>query len=164
VAGRSVIFTSTNGTQAILRASRSRRIYIVALINVVASAQAIADELDRAGDDPDVLLLCSGRKGGRATSLEDTVCAGALATHLLEHRPTMALTDGAELARQLYTLHRANLGGLLAGSQSGRYLAKIGYAEDVGLFAHARAPRRRSARRSLLEGADPTKLLITRLE
>jgi len=130
---------------------------------VVASAQAIADELDRAGDDPDVLLLCSGRRvGGPLPSR--TPCVPAPSPPIFSSTDRRwRFTDGAELARQLYTLHRANLGGLLAGSQSGRYLAKIGYAEDVG-FCAPRAASATVCTASLLEGADPTKLLITRLE
>jgi 2-phosphosulfolactate phosphatase len=87
------------------------------------------------GQPIDVLLICAGRRGGRSLALEDMVCAGALCHELLLGDGDLEASDGAQLARELYLAHRADLLGLLKSCQSGRNLAGLGQAADVELSA-----------------------------
>jgi len=76
VGGKTVIFTTTNGTQAMERCRAARRILIGAFANQSAVAVALREE-------PVVHLLCAGTQG-RVTR-EDTLFAGALASLLTEN-------------------------------------------------------------------------------
>ncbi|MGH7277922.1 MAG: 2-phosphosulfolactate phosphatase, partial [Candidatus Rokuibacteriota bacterium] len=72
--GKLVIFTTSNGTRALLAARGAAAIGVAALVNVSAAATwALAGERD-------VIVVCAGERGAR--SLEDQVCAGLLVERL----------------------------------------------------------------------------------
>lgn len=98
VAGRVVVTTTTNGTQALLRAAPGSQILVGAFTNCAAVIAALLGAT--AGAAPgsrDVTLLCAGRSGEEA--LEDTACAGAIADGLARALDPAGGAPGAGAAR-----------------------------------------------------------------
>jgi 2-phosphosulfolactate phosphatase len=98
VAGRTLVFTTTNGTRAMLHAKAADEILLAALVNVRAVAQRCAE---RARID----LVCSGTQG--KVTREDVLAAGAVTailTGALDGRPsdTVALNDQARIAQDAW--------------------------------------------------------------
>ncbi|HEU5322572.1 MAG TPA: 2-phosphosulfolactate phosphatase, partial [Methylomirabilota bacterium] len=87
VGGRTVIFTTSNGTRALLRARDAPAVGVAALVNVSAAAAWARAE------GRDVLVLCAGERGAR--SLEDLVCAGLLVERVAAAAPAAVLADAA---------------------------------------------------------------------
>ncbi len=73
VAGKSVVFTTTNGTRAMLHAAAADEIWLAALVNLQAVVAGCAQR-------PRVDILCAGT-GGKITR-EDVLAAGAIAAAL----------------------------------------------------------------------------------
>jgi 2-phosphosulfolactate phosphatase len=142
VAGRTLLFTTTNGTRAVLRARGdahspgAERI----LIGCLANRAGLCDLL--AGDGRPIRLICAGTGG--AVSLDDCLCAGAIIDGLLGlaaaggagggAAPTFDVRD--DQAQLLLAAYRAvadpaTLAGALHASIGGRNLASIGLASDV---------------------------------
>lgn len=74
--GSTIVYSTTNGTQAIHRAGTAKKVVIASFINLSAVADFLCNE------ESDVVILCAGWKD--RFSLEDSVFAGALADKLLE--------------------------------------------------------------------------------
>jgi 2-phosphosulfolactate phosphatase len=123
VAGRTVILTTTNGTQAMLAAARAG----AGAAGALANARAVAAWA--AGQGRDVVLLCAGEKG--AFCLEDAVCAGLIAARILERRPDAELSDAAVAALRLGEEYAPGLGRLAEDAQWARILIRMGRREDV---------------------------------
>lgn len=75
VAGRTIVFTTSNGTRALLRAAPADRVLIGSFVNL----QAVVNVL--VGDPRPVHLVCAGTKG--KITIEDSLCAGAIVDRLL---------------------------------------------------------------------------------
>jgi len=117
VAGKRIILTTTNGTQA-LEACRSARVVMTAgLLNL----HAIAARLKELG--PPWIVLCAGCNGG--FGLDDAVVAGALADALEQ--------DNA--LESLYRSVRSDLAGTLLRSAAGQELVKVGLEKDIPFCA-----------------------------
>ncbi len=78
VAGRVVLTTTTNGTQALRAARAAREVMIGAFVNLDAIVAACARALQGGRA---VTLLCAGQDGH--ATLEDSCCAGAMVDRLL---------------------------------------------------------------------------------
>lgn len=70
VGGKTVFFTTSNGTRALLAARAAAAVGVAAFVNLTAAAAWAV------GQARDVVVLCAGERGAR--SLEDHVCAGLL--------------------------------------------------------------------------------------
>ena len=73
VRGKTVVFTTTNGTRALLHAKRAKQIVLGAFVNATAVVQHLIGQ-------EDVHLLCAGTDGQPTD--EDTMLAGMLAEKL----------------------------------------------------------------------------------
>lgn len=127
VAGRVLVFASTNGSPALRAAAHARRIVAGAFVNAEAAAAAVAA-------DEEVVVVCAGRLGGFA--LEDAACAGRLVARLAA-RGARAAGAAAALALALAPRDAAATRALVQGSAHGRYLRSLGpdYARDVEFCA-----------------------------
>lgn len=123
VAGRTVIFTTTNGTEAMLHAGRAAAAAAGALVNVAAAARWALEQ------ERDVTVLCAGER--RAFSLEDAVCAGLLVGHLLDQAGSAEATDAALAALRIGEHYAGRLDRLGLESEWGRNLARQGRAADL---------------------------------
>ena len=125
LAGRRMVFATTNGTRAVCAANDAHQVLIGCLRNCVAVARAAKS----AGRD--MTLLCAGREG--RFSLDDAYTAGAIVDAMTSGsrgRGTLDLSDGSLAARALYQ-SGANPLAVLRNSLAGRRIVEIGLPEDL---------------------------------
>jgi 2-phosphosulfolactate phosphatase len=92
VGGRTLVFTTSNGTRALLAARAATAVGVASFANRTAAADWAL------GQGRDVMLVCAGELGGR--SLEDEICAGLLVERVLSRAPrAVAGPEAAEAAR-----------------------------------------------------------------
>ncbi|MGH8165367.1 MAG: 2-phosphosulfolactate phosphatase [Rhodanobacteraceae bacterium] len=135
VAGKSVVFTTTNGTRAMMACKTARRVLIGAFVNASAVAGALSGE-------EHIHLLCSGTRG--QITREDVLLAGLLAEQLSRQnlssaQPPPEINDQFLLARDCWqafldrshSAASANLATALRATQGGRNLKTIGLERDI---------------------------------
>ena len=127
VEGRALAFASTNGSRALLAASRCRRRLLGSFAALSAVVQALASERE-------IWLVCAGKLGG--FSLEDAACAGFLLARLEAHGAVPA-GPAARLARTLAPKDAGELRALIGGASHARELRSMGegYARDLAFCA-----------------------------
>ena len=123
VGGKTLVFTTSNGTQALLAARSAAAVGVAALVNLSAAA-AWAHAAKR-----DVTVVCAGEVG--RVSLEDTVCAGLLIDALVRREPGAALTDTARDALEQGRAYGGAVARLAQDSSWGRRLGAVGRAADL---------------------------------
>ena len=133
VRGKTVIMTTTNGTRALVAASKGAEVLIGAFLNL----GALCRRLEESGRN--VLLACSGEKG--FFCLEDTVCGGAMIGRLEEEGVFVKLSDAALGAKILYEYFAEDIYGMLAACEWGQYLERMGLGKDVRLCARIDSSR-----------------------
>jgi 2-phosphosulfolactate phosphatase len=117
------VFTTTNGTRALLALAGAGRIAVGGFVNADAVARWAAAE------PGDVLLVCAGERS--RFCLEDAVCAGLLVSRLATaDRP---LTDAARAARALWERYADDLGAMLADATWAQALVVQGRGADLPL-------------------------------
>lgn len=124
VEGKFIILCTTNGTPVLEHATKGKKVYCAALVNI----SSIAGEVFR--QNSDLIIVCSGKEGEFST--EDTLCAGKLIDILqTEHKIKTRLNDAGSLALLLYKNNSANLARAVADGEHGRYLSSIGFDSDI---------------------------------
>jgi 2-phosphosulfolactate phosphatase len=123
VRGKTVFFTTSNGTRALLAARAAEAIGITALVNVTAAAAWAA------GAGRDVAIVCAGSHGKH--SLEDWTCGGLAVERILAAMPTAVLTDAARDALETGRRYAADVGRLKQDAPWARRLIAAGRAADV---------------------------------
>lgn len=93
--GRTLVYATTNGTVALLRAAPASHVYAASLAN----GEAVARRLAAHHREETVLVACAGSEG--AFNLEDFLGAGHLVSHLVRSLPGARLSDAALAARLL---------------------------------------------------------------
>jgi len=119
VGGKVLIFATTNGSKAIVRAQGANTVLVGSFLNF----RAIHRYLSKL--DTDLAIICAGKLGKFA--LEDAVGGGMFVNHLL----ATELNDGAMAAQALYQRHFQDILGMLRSSRHGRYLIELGFADDL---------------------------------
>jgi 2-phosphosulfolactate phosphatase len=129
VRGKTLAFTTTNGTRALIDAARDGAVvYCGALLNRGAIAHAL-----RAGEAADALLVCAGNEG--TLSFEDLLCAGAIVTQLYRADRTLQRSDAARAAMTVYEANAKQLITAIAFGTHARALRDAGFAADVAACA-----------------------------
>jgi 2-phosphosulfolactate phosphatase len=85
VGGKTLVFTTTNGTRAMLRCAQARRVLIAGFVNFSAVCRELADE-------EHIDIVCAGTDGH--VTREDTLLAGAIVEECRQSRPSFQ--DGRE--------------------------------------------------------------------
>lgn len=122
VAGRTIVFTTTNGTLAIRNAAAAKRLFIGAMTNFTAAVEMVA----ASGDD--VVLICSGCEGH--FTIEDALCAGMMSGRL-QSKFGAELTDMAWVLADMARRHEGNVRGLLANCQHYNNIMRRGFGADI---------------------------------
>lgn len=123
-AGREVVLTTTNGTQAIEMAwGYTENISIGAFINLSAVANHLLAQ------NQDVVILCAGWKDRFNT--EDSLFAGALASKLTESGQFTTSCDSVRAAQLLWNEAKTDLVVFLATSSHRQRLAHLNLENDV---------------------------------
>jgi len=122
-----VVFTTTNGTRALLAVEGARRVAVGGFVN----ARAVVAWLVRQGSD--VLLVCAGESG--RFCLEDAACAGVLADGFRAARPEAFVSDSARAAGLLHAHYAGDLGAMLHDAVWAQMLVAQGRGADLPLCA-----------------------------
>jgi 2-phosphosulfolactate phosphatase len=101
VNGKQIVYSTTNGTNAIQLASSGSQVLIGAYLNISALAGHIIKE------GRDLLVLCAGWKN--KFNLEDTLFAGALAEMVLEDDRFYTICDATLGAMDLYNAAKVDM-------------------------------------------------------
>jgi 2-phosphosulfolactate phosphatase len=120
VAGKVIIFTTTNGTRALTAAKDAATVIVGSFVNFSAVADAVA------GHEA-VTILCAGNNG--RLSLEDFACAGGLVARLAKKESE--LDDAALAARAAYKNLKTGLGRTLVATEHALRLAGLGFGADL---------------------------------
>lgn len=96
VEGKTIVYSTTNGTRIIDLASSSYMTVIGTFINISVLTKWLVNQ------DRDVILFCAGWKD--KVNLEDTVCAGAIAKILLESSLFTTICDSVHAATDIWNL------------------------------------------------------------
>ncbi|MGZ9126006.1 MAG: 2-phosphosulfolactate phosphatase [Candidatus Binatia bacterium] len=131
VGGKSVVFTTTNGTRALMRCRSARRLVISAFVNFSAVCRALAEE-------DAIEIVCAGTDG--EVTREDTLLAGAIVDELLRVA-NLQINDQAEIAADAWRSAIGDLTGqsplsnAMRRSRGGRNLIEIGQENDIDIAA-----------------------------
>ncbi len=127
VGGKSLVFTTTNGTAAVHAAREAVTMHLGCFRNVGAVTRALAPDLAPGGRG--AVILCAGR-GGRI-SMDDAWCAGHLVDRMAAGVEGLALGDGARAAQGLAAEWGAPTPRGLARTEAGRATCEMGLAGDL---------------------------------
>ena len=125
VNGKSIAFTTTNGTKAMNYCRSSKRILIGAFCNF---SRVITDLEDVADFD----VVCAGTNG--EITLEDCAFAGAIAEHFISNS-NCETNDQALICKKLWQSARTNLLSNLRASTGGQNLIRLQKDEDIEFSA-----------------------------
>jgi 2-phosphosulfolactate phosphatase len=123
VENKSLIFTSTNGSLAMVKAKFARRIVLAGFVNM----SVLVDHLIRQNED--FVIVCAGKE--YHFCLEDVVCAGMIIYQMSRNGAALQLTDAASAAQSLYKSHSRSLNKMLRNCDHGKYLISIGFEQDL---------------------------------
>lgn len=101
VAGKTIVYSTTNGTGIIKKAASAGYIIIGAFLNISSLTEWILLQ------DKNVVLFCAGWKS--RFNLEDTICAGAIAERLMSSSFYSAICDSTSAAIDLWSLAKPDV-------------------------------------------------------
>jgi 2-phosphosulfolactate phosphatase len=119
IANQEIVYSTTNGTQAIILATGWLSVAIGSFINIAAIARWVESK-----PDGDLLILCAGWKG--KFCLEDALFAGALSSILLERLDFYTKCDSTHAAIQLWNNAKTDLTAYLENIAQRHRLKKLG--------------------------------------
>lgn len=119
VTGRTIIFTTTNGTLALRHAEHAAELLVGSFTNLSAVCARVADDLRP------VHILCAGTNG--RVSLDDCLPAGAMTERLIGR----TRDDAACLCLRAWQAARSDLVRAMAESRGGKGLAHLGFTRDI---------------------------------
>lgn len=123
IKGKTIAISTTNGTQAIEAAKKSKRVIIGSFLNYDVICEYLI-----AQQQP-VILVCAGWKN--KFNLEDTLFAGAVVKKLLESTSFQTNCDSALASRYLYDLAKDDVYEFLSTSSHRNRLAKLDLERDI---------------------------------
>ncbi len=123
VKGKSIAFSTTNGTQAINVAKNAHQVVIGSFLNL----DALCDWLLK--QEKDVLCLCSGWKN--RFNLEDTLFAGAVVHRLKNSGLSDTQCDSAIAAEHLYLSAKDDMYRFLENSSHRKRLERLHIERDI---------------------------------
>lgn len=105
VEGRTIVYSTTNGTGIINLASAGYMIVIGSFLNLGALTRWLVNE------KKDVLLFCAGWKN--RFNIEDSVCAGSIAEKLINSGSFSTICDSTLAAMDLWSLAKPDISGYM---------------------------------------------------
>jgi 2-phosphosulfolactate phosphatase len=123
IKGKTIVLSTTNGTQAIDAAKPSYKITVGSFLNLDILCEWLLEQ------KKDVTLLCAGWKN--KFNLEDTLLAGAIAQKLVTARTFGTQCDSTLAATRLYDLAKPDIYGFLEESSHRKRLGKLHLEKDI---------------------------------
>jgi len=105
VEGKTIVYSTTNGTGIINLASSAYMTVVGSFLNIGALTQWLIKQ------ERNVLIFCAGWKN--RFNIEDTVCAGAIAEKLMKSNLYSTVCDSTLAAMDLWSLARPDLPGYI---------------------------------------------------
>ena len=127
VEGKTLILTTTNGTNAINNVKGSDEIVLACFRNAEAVAEHLLGRLPQC-DSRDLIIVCAGTEG--RFSLDDGLCAGML-IELLKQNTKVETDDFGLLLNRFYNESKSNLLGALSGCYHLKRLFTLGFYDDI---------------------------------
>jgi 2-phosphosulfolactate phosphatase len=126
VKGKSIVFSTTNGSQAMVKARYAKEMVVCGFVNMSAVEKFV--------EGRDAVIVCSGRGGN--FSMEDAVCAGMLIHKLVEtNGRAVEFGDAGAASLALYKNHNKSLYKMVKSTEHGQYLEEIGLGDDLKICA-----------------------------
>lgn len=151
IGGKCIVFTTSNGTKAMMQCRLAKR----TLIGAFANLSALINQLE---ETPGIEILCAGSRG--EVTREDVLLAGAIVDRLSGNTCVVCeLNDQANLAADAWrglgisASKTKELAAVLRESRGGRRLVEIGMHQDIETAACVDAS-------SVLPELDPQALRI----
>jgi len=116
--GKSLVLTTTNGTEAIKIAEEADKIVILSFNNLNFVGNWLVEQKS------DIVILCAG--WFNTFSIEDAVCAGALVNCLIEKTNVLKLKDSAIAANSIWDNAKTDLNGFIKKGAHYNRLVEIG--------------------------------------
>ncbi len=113
VKGKTILFTTTNGTRALLAAREAEALGVAAFVNLSAASQWVMAR------GRDLTIVCAGRLGG--FSLEDAVCGGMVVEHFQKLGADLVLGNGTWAAALLSRHYEGRVSAALEHSEWGQH-------------------------------------------
>ncbi|HRX79554.1 MAG TPA: 2-phosphosulfolactate phosphatase, partial [Pirellulaceae bacterium] len=133
VGGKTLVFTTTNGTRAMKTAEKASRVLLAAFVNLCAVCDHLAAE-------EAIEIVCAGTN--RQITREDVLLAGAIAEQLSRTGQQPTLNDQATIAIESWTRftrelaeNKVPLHESLRNSFGARNLIEIGLERDIEIAA-----------------------------
>lgn len=125
VQGKSVILTTTNGTEALVKSRTGSQVLVGSFVNASAVTEALANA------DEDMLIVCAGRE--QRFSLEDFYCAGMIINGIRETRNARDVTvsDTASVAEITFKNYSDDPVQVLKDAAHGQSLIDLGFEDDL---------------------------------
>lgn len=123
VEGKTILFTTTNGTRAMRMTSDARSVVACSMINVDAVAEYILDL------GCDTVFVCAGTEG--RFSLDDCITAGAVISRI-KSKKDVDMDDLAIVAVTAYDNACGRIHEVLKDTVHYKKLAALGLTEDLG--------------------------------
>lgn len=127
---KTIIFTTTNGTQALSKTTHAQFQIIAGFVNIQSVVEFLQQHFhsEFVGNQL-VEIVCAGNN--RGFSYEDTLCAGAIAVRLCEAFQDTTISDSTHAAITLYEINKSNLTEFVKISEHGQILTALGFEKDI---------------------------------
>lgn len=129
VKGKEIVYSTTNGTQAVQLASETWQVLVGAFLNISALAEYIGSVRRN------IIILCAGWKN--KFNLEDTLFAGALSEVLIKNSGYETTCDSCHASIDLWSLSKNDVLAYIEKAAQRHRLRKNGL-DDVLEYCHTR--------------------------
>jgi len=128
ISNKCVVFTTTNGTQALLKAKHAETLLVAAFVNFRSTLQYLESIINNKSDGS-IFFMCAGSHGRFA--YEDVICSGAYISELVNMFPDTILTDSSHAAMSLYRQNSNDIKGFLITKEHSKELIRDGFEKDI---------------------------------
>lgn len=124
-----LVLLTTNGTVAVERSLRAKRLFVSSLLN----GHMIAKEINEQNDESSIVIVCAGNHN--RFSMEDFIGAGQIVHYLIsESDPySYSLSDSSKAALEMYRLAKKDEFNILYSLETSELLRSYGYNESISL-------------------------------
>src|SRR6059058_4965045 len=126
VADKTILFTTTNGTRALLGVQGARDIVIASYVNFTAVLTLMKVA---ASTKTDIAIICAGEEG--SFTLEDAACAGRYVRAIPKRADSVQVNDAASASVLIEKKYGEKLEKLFKESTHGQALETAGFGDDL---------------------------------
>ena len=124
VSGKTIVYSTTNGTNAITIGKEADQVIIGSFLNISAVTNYLLSQ------SKDVIILCSGWKG--KFCIEDSLLAGLLSKNLLDSKNFTTKCDSVYAAIDIWSMAKEDLNTYIEKAAQKHRLKKLGLDDVIG--------------------------------